>query len=533
MAGRKVPATPGTMRATDAQFAAILAIAADAIISVDESHSIIHFNHGAEEIFGWSAAEIVGKPLNLLIPDRFRSGHPAAMTRFGAGPDVARRMGERREIFGLRKSGVEFPAEASISKVGDDGQRIYTVVLRDVTERRRIEKHQRFLSDAGARLSSSLEYDETLRTVAQLPVPLLADYCILKIADDDGTIHRLTSVHEDPAKNAALRFLEGKGAIAWDSHSLEGGKPLVIDSGFPDHDQQIAALALPAALGVCSAVIVPLRARQRIVGSLSLLSTGTHLRGPDLPLAEELALRAAFAIDNARAYAMAQRANRAREEVLAVVSHDLRNPLSAIAMCSRVLMETPPDSEAERRSLLETISQSTELTNRLIEDLLDISMIEAGRLSVQKRLEEVAPIIEHVVHMFAGTARERSIQLYEDVSPSLPVVTCDAGRLVQALANLVGNALKFTENGGRVTVSAGAHEDGVVISVSDSGAGIAAEHLNRIFERYWQSPGKARIRGSGLGLAIARGIAEAHGGRMWVESTPGEGSTFSFTVRTI
>ena len=243
-------------------------------------------------------------------------------------------------------------------------------------------------------------------------------------------------------------------------------------------------------------------------------------------------MRAAFAVENARAYAMARRANRAREEVLAIVSHDLRNPLSAIAMCSRVLMETPPESEAERRSLLETISQSTELTNRLIEDLLDVSMIEAGRLSIETRPEEVAPIIEYVVQMFSTLARERSIDLYEDVSPSLPPVMCDAGRIVQALSNLVGNALKFTDAGGRVTVSAEAHEKGVIASVSDTGAGIPAEHLSLIFERYWQSPGKARIRGSGLGLAIAKGIVEAHGGRMSVESTPGKGSTFSFTLRT-
>lgn len=527
------------MRATDAQFAAILAIAADAIISVDDSHSIIHFNHGAEEIFGYTAAEIVGKPLNLLIPNRFRGGHPAHMTRFGAGPDTARRMGERREIFGLRKGGVEFPAEASISKVGEPGQRIFTVVLRDVTERKRAEEHQRFLSDAGAQLSSSLEYDETLRTVTQLPIPTMAEYCILKIVDDDGTVRRFTSRHEDPVRDGILRSLERADAVAWDAGSpaitvLESGNPLIIDAGQPDYAQQLAAFALPAELDVHSAMIVPLRARQRVVGSMSLLSSGSHPhKASDLPFARELALRAAFAIDNARAYAMARRANRAREEVLAIVSHDLRNPLSAIAMCSRVLMETPPESEAERRSLLETILQSTDLTNRLIEDLLDVSMIEAGRLSIEQGTEEVAPIIEHVVHMFAGMARERSVDLYEDVSPSLPAVKCDAGRIVQALANLVGNALKFTDPGGRVTIGAEAHEEGVVVSVSDTGAGIAEEHLSRIFERYWQSPGKARIRGSGLGLAIAKGIAEAHGGRMWVESTPGEGSRFSFTVKMI
>lgn len=525
------------MRATDAQFAAILEIAADAIISVDETHAIIHFNKGAEEIFGYSAAEIVGRPLNLLIPERFRPEHPAHMTRFGAGPDTARRMGQRREIFGLRKGGVEFPAEASISKVGDPGQRIFTVVLRDVTDRKRIEEYQRFLSDAGAKLSASLDYDQTLRTVTQLAIPTVCDYCVLKVVGE-GTIRRFTSRHHDPEKDTLLRALETPEPIAWDAGSpamsvLESGKTLVIDPSQADYEQQLRALAHPPVLGVRSAVIVPLRARQGVVGALSLLSVRPDRRDAQyVTLAQELALRAAFAIDNARAYAMAQRANRAREEVLAIVSHDLRNPLSAIAMCSRVLMESPPESEAERRSLLETIAQSTEMTNRLIEDLLDMSVIESGRLSIEKRSEDVAPIVEHVVLMFAGLARERGIALYEDVAPGLPMVMCDAGRIVQALANLVGNALKFTDAGGRVTVSAEAHENGVVMSVADTGDGIAAEHLGRIFERYWQSAGKARIRGSGLGLAIAKGIADAHGGRMSVESTPGTGSTFSLTLRT-
>ena len=535
MPGTETGAAP--TRATDAQFASILAIAADAIISVDESHSIIHFNRGAEEIFGYRADEIVGQPLNILIPERFRAEHPSHMQRFAAGPDTARRMGQRREIFGLRKGGVQFPAEASISKVGEPGHRIFTVVLRDISDRRRVEQNQRFLADAGALLSSTLEYEETLRSVAQLTVPSIADYCVLHLVDEEHRVRRVTSMHDEALLNAALRDAERLGAPAWDSDApsievLKSGDMTVLDDSNAARVERIRALELPAQLGVESAIIVPMVARQRVAGAMGLLSrTRRVYDAMDIQLAQDIAQRAAFAIDNARAYAIAQAANRAREEVLAVVSHDLRNPLSAIAMCSRVLMESPPATEEERLALLSTIAQSTELTNRLIEDLLDLSMIEAGRLSIERRMEHVAPIIEHVVQMFVGTALERRIALYEDVSPDLPPVLCDAGRVVQALANLVGNALKFTDAGGRVTVSAEPHEIGVVISVTDTGAGIPAEHVAHIFERYWQARGKARIRGSGLGLAIAKGIVEAHGGTIWVESVPGEGSTFSFTLR--
>lgn len=525
------------MGATDAQFASILAIAADAIISVDESHTIIQFNRGAEEIFGYDAGEVIGQPLNLLIPERYGRDHPAHMHRFAAGPDSARRMGERREVFGLRKGGIEFPAEASISKVGEPGRRLFTVVLRDITDRRRVEQNQRFLAEAGALLSSTLEYEETLKSVVQLPTPMLADYCILDVVREGDHLRRLTSRHDDPALNGLLRVLEQAGAPAPDADSpeaavLRGGVSMVIDSGSADSERLFAALRLPESLGVRKALIVPLRARQRVLGALTALSVlDRRYDSVDVQLTEELARHAAFAIDNAHAYALAQRANRAREEILAVVSHDLRNPLSAIAMCSRVLIESPPASAEERNALLATIAQSTELTNRLIEDLLDLSMIEAGKLSIERRIEDVAPIVEHVVQMFAGAASERSIALYEDVAPDLPAVMCDAGRIVQALANLVGNALKFTDSDGRVTVSAEPHEDGLVISVRDTGAGIAAEDLPHIFERYWQARGRAHIRGSGLGLAIAKGIVEAHSGRIWVKSTPDQGSTFSFTLR--
>jgi PAS domain S-box-containing protein len=151
------------LRESEAKFSGILSIAADAIISVDESHKILHFNRGAEEIFGYSASEAIGKPLDALIPPRFRDAHVAHMKAFAHSPVVARRMGERREIFGLRRDGTEFPAEASISKLdipgaGGSRRNLFTVVLRDITERKRAEQNERFLADAGAQLARSLEY---------------------------------------------------------------------------------------------------------------------------------------------------------------------------------------------------------------------------------------------------------------------------------------------------------------------------------------------------------------------------------------
>ena len=292
------------------------------------------------------------------------------------------------------------------------------------------------------------------------------------------------------------------------------------------------ALPLLTKLDPRSVLIVPLVARERVIGAMTLISTDAerYHDESELATAQDLAVRAAFALENATLYHLAQRANRARDEILGVVSHDLRNPLSVISMCTRVLIENPPQDEADRREVLGTIDESAQWMQRMIRDLLDVSSIEAGVLSVEKRSEDVAPIIERAVQMFAAQAVERSIALYEDVPPDVPPVNVDAGRILQVLANLIGNAVKFTQPGGRITVSADLREPDVTISVADTGPGIPADDLPHIFERYWHARRTARTRGSGLGLAIVKGIVDAHQGRVAVTSELGKGSTFSFTL---
>ena len=526
--------------ALEARFEGILAIAADAIITVDESQRIVHFNYGAEKIFGYHAAEIIGQPLTVLIPERFRAAHPKHVAEFAAGAETARLMGHRREVAGLRKGGIEFPAEASISKLGLPGSLLLTVVLRDVTERKQLERDQQLLAEAGVVLSSSLDYEATLRTVAQLPIPVLADCCIVDILegprDDHRRIRRVASTHADPRTASALREIARANALDWSTPSrvvdvLRGGTPYV-ESEQSAGDAIGAALPLARALNPRSVMIVPLVARDRVVGAMTFISTDAARRymDADLALARELAVRAAFALDNASLYNSAQKANRARDEVLGVVSHDLRNPLSVISMCTRVLLENPPEGDTERRELLSTIDESAQWMQRMIRDLLDVSIIEAGALSIERHSEDVAPIVERAVEMFAAQAAERSVMLYEDVPPDVPPVNADAGRLLQVLANLIANAVKFTQAGGKVTVAAALENDQVVISVADTGPGIPAEHLPHIFERYWHARRTARTRGSGLGLAIVKGIIDAHGGRVAVTSDVGRGSTFTVSL---
>jgi PAS domain S-box-containing protein len=186
--------------ALEARFEGILAIAADAIITIDESQRIVHFNYGAEKIFGYKAAEIIGQPLTVLLPERFRAAHPGHVAEFAAGAETARLMGHRREVAGLRKGGIEFPAEASISKLGLPGSLLLTVVLRDATERKQLARNQELLAEAGAVLSSSLDYEATLHTVAQLPVSVLADCCFVDIVEveRDGTRRSMPRSRRSP-----------------------------------------------------------------------------------------------------------------------------------------------------------------------------------------------------------------------------------------------------------------------------------------------------------------------------------------------
>ncbi len=523
-----------------ALLANILAIAADAIITLDGDQTIQQFNHGAEEIFGYAASEVIGQPLELLIPARFRSTHRGLVAEFGAGRQAARRMGHRREIFGLRKGGIEFPAEASIAKLeSGDGRPYYSVVLRDVTDRKRVEAEQRFLASSSAQLATTLNYDTVAAAVAPLPVPTLAHWCVLHLLAPDGRVRTFAAPHAVPDRQAALDRLHAVHPFDEDSpwpasDVLRTGRPQLVERVTDDwldaHTSSPEHRALLHAVGTATLLIVPLVAHHDVLGVLTLGRAVPHAHvgefdAADLALAQDFALRAALALENARLYEAARSATRARDVVLGVVSHDLRNPLSAITMCASALSEPPGPPPETRLELAGAIYESAEWMQRLIRDLLDVSAIDAGQLSLTRQAEPVDAILQRLRHLFAADAESRTIALEFDCPP-VPALWADAERVVQLLANLIGNALKFTAAGGQVRVSAEHAGDAVRFEVTDTGPGIPAADLPHLFELYWHARRTARRGGSGYGLAISRGIAEAHGGTISVESTEGAGSSF-------
>ena len=229
-----------------------------------------------------------------------------------------------------------------------------------------------------------------------------------------------------------------------------------------------------------------------------------------------------------RLYDDAQKVIDAREEILRIVAHDLRNPLNTIHMATSLLIEEP-GPETARVSQLRIIQRSGERMNRLIQDLLSVTTIEAGRLSIAARKMPVAELFREASDMLEPIAREKSITFVANAADDLPPVRADAARVLQVISNLVGNAVKFTPAGGSITLSATRSEGRVVCSVTDTGPGIPPAQIPRLFGKFWQAK-RGDGRGVGLGLAIARGIVEAHGGTIDVKSEVGRGSVFSFAL---
>jgi len=226
----------------------------------------------------------------------------------------------------------------------------------------------------------------------------------------------------------------------------------------------------------------------------------------------------------------AEAASRMREDLVAIVSHDLRNPLSAITMSAQLLRHSLP-AELDGRSVkqLEIISRSAERMKRLISDLLDMALIDGGGLAVDLRPQRAQALLLEVLEMLQPLASDKSIRVDVVNTPPELTVRADKERVLQVLSNLVGNAIKFTREGGSITLRAAPKAELVVFSVSDTGQGISEEQMPHLFDRYWQAKKDGRL-GIGLGLSIAKGIVEAHGGSIWAESTLGKGTTFHFAL---
>ncbi len=530
------------LRESEAKFSGIVSISTDAIISVDDQQRITIFNNGAEQIFGYSKEEIIGAPLSRLIPARQREDHLEQVKRFASSEATARRMGERRTtIAGLRKNGEEFSAEAAISRLQVGNKTVLTVALRDITERTRIDKEQSLLAEAGAALAASLDYEQTLETVAQLVVRDFADWCTIELLEEPEHAGRRKVVCRDPSKANLCARLERIQLDRDRPYLLRGAydakQPLLIEHvssrSLEDAAQNPEHLQVLRAVDPTSVMALPLVTHGQLVGVLAFIaSAGSRRFGQsDLRLAEALAQRAALAIENARLYHASVQAAHLRDQVLGFVAHDLRNPLSVITMQANLLGRRGGEPERRSRKPAETIERAATRMTHLIQDILDVTRLEGGHLSVEQARVPAGQLVLDSVEAQEALATLASIDLHHDVQAGVFDVWADRDRVLQVFENLIGNAVKFTKAGGQITAGAALRGQEVLFWVEDTGAGIAADEMPHVFDRLWQAQ-KTRRAGAGLGLQIVRGIVEAHGGRIWVDSKVGVGTTFYFTLPT-
>ncbi len=552
----------------------IISGAIDAVISIDHQQRIVLYNRGAEQIFGWTAAEVMGKSLNMLLPERFRAGHGNHVRSFGSGVATALHMAEGRpEIFGLRRNGEEFPAQASISKIDVSGHTMFTVVLRDVTEQRQREKEREFLLELGTILESSLDYDETLTSIARLSVNDFADCCIVDVFDQVGKLRRMKLLHRDPSKMTTCEILQRipveQQLPKLTSSTIASKESLLIPEvstayleSVAQNDEDLRALQDV----VRSLIVVPLLVRGEPLGAIAFVSSHPERRygQDDLRLAEELAYRSALAVENARLYERALRlaadlreanehllgatsraqelkdvaetarkqieeserelraAGELREMFIGIVGHDLRNPLGAINMSAQVLAERG-HLDALDTELVARIERSSQRMSRMITQLLDLTRIRlAGGIPLDLRRADLREVCHKMVGEFATPT---TLRIDGDVSG-----IWDSDRLEEALSNIMGNAIEHAAPGTAVLLEV--HPDGeqVLVSISNQGPPIPPDVLPHIFEPFRRAKQREKsARGNlGLGLYIAYQIVIAHGGTLEPSSSNG---TTTFKIR--
>ncbi|HEX3757965.1 MAG TPA: PAS domain S-box protein, partial [Kofleriaceae bacterium] len=439
------------LRRSEAIAAGILAVSADAIISIDEDMTIRQWNPAAEAMFGYSQAEALGAPLGMLIPERCRLGHREKIVAFAAEPAAVRAM-DHRVTAGLRANGEEFPISAMVSKFAIDGETLMTAAVRDVTEARRTEDEQLLLAELG-RAFAPADLDATLHDVAGVVVARLADFSTVFV-EHDGELQRVAVASHDPAlAGCANRVMEIPPVPrpehpVWTAFESRSTVAQELDreryaalAHSPDH---LAALQVGRPR---SALYVPCVVGMMCRGVLGLMSRSRVFQPRDVRLAEEIAWRCALYLENARLHRVEHQAVQARDELLGIVAHDLRSPLNTIALHAELLRLR--DDTGSSDVIFRTVQRMT----RIIGDLLDVTRLDAGRFVVERVHVPAATLVASAADSLAPQIEARALALRRDVPDSLPVVSADPQRIQQVFDNLVGNAIKFTKHG---TIAIGA-----------------------------------------------------------------------------
>jgi PAS domain S-box-containing protein len=512
----------------------------DAVITTDADYLIRGWNPGAERIYGWQADEVIG----LHAPDILRTAFGSGDTDTQAWPVAFNDRGQwHGEFVQRRKDGTPIRVASTITHVRDEGGAALgvTAINRDVTQERSIEENLRFLAEASKVLGSSLDYRTTLASVAQLGVPEIADWCTVDMLAEDGSIEQLALAHIDPEKVQWARELNKANPP---DPNAPTGVPNVLRTGRSEFypvitDEMLVAvakneeeLALIRRIGFSSAMTVPLRIQERAIGAMTFVTaeSGRHYTGADLAFAEEVASRAALAVENARLYRDAQRAIAVRDEFMSLASHELKTPVTSLKMYTQVLQrQAERRGDADLADRLVKMDRQTDKLTGLINDLLNVTRIQTGQLEYVDEVVDLNAIVHECVDAIQPTTTKHHIFVEGTIDGR---VWGDSERIGQVVTNLLTNAVKYSPRADRVLVRLNADAGNAVISVRDFGIGIGEEHREKIFEQFYRvsDPSEKTYPGLGLGLFIAGEIVKRHGGTIIVQSASGEGTTFTLTL---
>ncbi len=478
------------LQISQSRFAGILEIASDAIIAIDAERQITLFNQGAEQIFGYSAAESIGQSIDLLLPPEFTTLHQRHVRRFGSRTLASQQMGARQQVIGTRRDASQFPAEASISYLDLGQEQVYTIILRDVTERQQTENN---LRDALHKLNFHFENS-----------PLAAIEW-----NREFRVSRWSATAEKMFGWQAAEVL-GRHPSEWEHVTAEDIVRMNVtierltsgkDPYYVTTSRCFRKDGRPIECEWYNSALLDEHGRMESVFSLALDVTDRH------------------------------QIDRMKDEFVAIVSHELRTPLTSIYGSLSMLASGLLDTHSPKgKRLLDIAVDSTDRLMRLVNDILDIERIESGTVSMVKAVWMVSELMHKAVDVVQPLADAAGIRL--DIDSSGGQVWVDADRIIQTFTNLLSNAIKFSPVGSTVWFSSHKQAGQVLFEVRDFGRGIPADKLGVIFERFQQvDVSDARSgEGTGLGLAICKSIVQQHGGQIWVESVVGQGSTFSFVL---
>jgi PAS domain S-box-containing protein len=503
-------------------------------------------NDAVARMYGFnSSSEIVGVRLADMLPREKPENVEYLSAFFASGYRL-----QNAESHEIDRDGNEKFFVNSLVGIVENGAIVRAWgTQRDVTDERRVDRERaallgrlELLADVTAVIGSSLDYDQTLRSIAEAAVPRFADWCFIDVVTETGDVDRVAVQHSDRSLADLAVQMEHRYPTPADTplgppHTIRTGVTQTYE--IPNDVLELYAqgeehLSMLRTLAFRRGLVVPLIARGRTLGALSFAfsESDRQFSADDVQLAEDIGRRAGLAIDNARLYSELDRANRAKDDFLAMLSHELRTPMTA-TLGWATMLERGGLSEDLIAAAGEAIGQSTRAQARLIDDLLDVSRIVSGKMQLTLAPVLLADVIAAAVETIRPAADAKQIALDVRFQSRDARLNADSDRLQQVFWNLLSNAVKFTPRGGRVDVELRDDRDNATVIVRDTGEGIARELLPHIFERFRQGDSGASRRhgGLGLGLAIARNLVELHGGTLTAESRgEGRGATFIATL---